>query len=329
MPPAGIAISRIGPESDALLRNLFEHYCHDMSEWFDVDTGTDGRYSYNTASIWAKDYRAYLATIGASIAGFAVIGSGAEWLGDPGAQDVHEFFVMRKFRRRGVGQRMAIRLWNEHPGEWLVRVFEANAPAVQFWRTAISAYSMGSYSEMRRFIDGRSWRFFRFVARGPAGNMSDIRPAELPRDLSEVRSLFREYAASLNIDLCFQDFEAELAGLPGKYNPPKGRLLLAWAGTEATGREAIGCVALRPLEGATCEMKRLYVRPQARGGQLGRRLAERICQEARSMGYSRICLDTLPTMVAALKLYTSLGFKPIDPYVFNPVPGAVFLELEL
>jgi ribosomal protein S18 acetylase RimI-like enzyme len=156
-----------------------------------------------------------------------------------------------------------------------------------------------------------------------------VLPAELPRDLNEVRSLFREYAESLSVDLCFQDFESELATLPGKYKPPQGRLLLARAGTEATGTEAVGCVALRPLEGLACEMKRLYVRPHARGGQLGRQLAERICQEARSAGYSRICLDTLPTMVAALKLYTSLGFKPIDPYVFNPVPGAIFLALEL
>ena len=154
--------------------------------------------------------------------------------------------------------------------------------------------------------------------------MTAIRPAELPRDLKEVRSLFREYAGTLNIDLGFQDFEAELATLPGKYKPPKGRLLLAWSGTEA-----VGCVALRLLEGDACEMKRLYVRPQARGEQLGRRLAERICQEARSAGYSRICLDTMPTMAAAIKLYTALGFKSIEPYVFNPVPGALFLALEL
>jgi ribosomal protein S18 acetylase RimI-like enzyme len=154
--------------------------------------------------------------------------------------------------------------------------------------------------------------------------MIDIRPAELPRDLNEVRSLFREYAESLSINLEFQNFEAEVAALPGKYKPPKGRLLLAW-----NGSNAVGCVALRPLEGDACEMKRLYVRPEARGEQLGRRLAERICQEARSAGYSRICLDSLPTMTSAIKLYTALGFKPIEPYVFNPVPGAIFLALEL
>ena len=167
MPPPGLVVSRIGPESDILLRNLFEHYCHDMSEWFDIDTGSDGSYSHDTASIWAKEHEVYLARVGASIAGFALIGSGADWLGDIGARDVHEFFILRKFRRRGVGGRMATLLWNEHPGEWLVRVFEANAPAVLFWRMAISGYSLdshqGSYQEERRVIDGRSWRFFRFV----------------------------------------------------------------------------------------------------------------------------------------------------------------------
>lgn len=154
--------------------------------------------------------------------------------------------------------------------------------------------------------------------------MIDIRPADLPRDLSEVRNLFRQYANGLGIDLDFQDFEAEMATLPGKYTAPRGRLLLAWSGTEA-----VGCVALRPLDESTCEMKRLYVRPQARGEQLGRRLAQRICEEAREAGYSRICLDTLPTMTSAQKLYQSLGFAPIDPYVFNPIPETKFLALDL
>ena len=158
----GLAISGIGPESDVLLRNLFEHYCHDMSEWFDVDTGPDGSFSYDTASIWASEQEVYSARVGTSIAGFAVIGSAAGWLGDIGARDVHEFFVLRKFRRRGVGKQMAALLWDEHPGEWLVRVLEANAPAVLFWRNAVSGYSLGSYQEEQRVIDGRSWIFFRF-----------------------------------------------------------------------------------------------------------------------------------------------------------------------
>ncbi len=159
----------------------------------------------------------------------------------------------------------------------------------------------------------------------------EVRPAELPRDLPDVSALFREYAASLDIDLEFQGFEAELASLPGKYAPPSGRLLLAWdkaSGESGAGR-AVGCAALRAIGHGMCEMKRLYVRPEARGTRLGRRLAERICHEARDAGYERICLDTLPTMTSAIGLYQSLGFRLIDPYVFNPVAGARFLALDL
>lgn len=150
--------------------------------------------------------------------------------------------------------------------------------------------------------------------------MIAIRPARFPDDLALVRQLFREYAESLEIDLAFQGFEAELAALPGKYAPPRGRVLLAFR-----GEEALGCVALRPVDDTTCEMKRLFVRPAARGEQLGRRLAQRICEEGRAAGYTRICLDTLATMTPALNLYRSLGFAPVAPYVFNPIADAVFL----
>ena len=163
MPP-DLVISKIGPESDALLRNLCEHYCHDMSEWFDLDAGADGRYSYDTASVWAKGYEAYLAKVGDSIAGFALIGSGSERLDGVGPFDVHEFFIMRKFRRRGVGRSVATFLWNEHPGEWLVRVLEANAPAITFWRGVISSYAAGSYREAPHMVNGRPWKFFRFAS---------------------------------------------------------------------------------------------------------------------------------------------------------------------
>lgn len=147
-----------------------------------------------------------------------------------------------------------------------------------------------------------------------------IRPARWPEDLPVVRALFVEYAQGLGFDLGFQDFDAELEALPGKYAPPAGRVLLAWRGDEA-----VGCVALRPVRNGICEMKRLYLRAQARGMRLGRRLAERICDEARGAGYDRICLDTLSTMHEARRLYERLGFEPVEPYVFNPLPGAMFL----
>jgi GNAT superfamily N-acetyltransferase len=125
----------------------------------------------------------------------------------------------------------------------------------------------------------------------------------------------------LGVDLCFQGFEQELASLPGAYAPPRGRLLLA-----LDEGEAVGCVALRPLGDDVCEMKRLYLRPTHRGDGRGRMLAERIMDEARALGYRTMRLDTLPMMKDAIALYERLGFRPIDPYYANPVPGALFLE---
>jgi len=151
-----------------------------------------------------------------------------------------------------------------------------------------------------------------------------IRPAEFPHHLDIVRGLFRDYVSALGVSLDFQDFDAELAGLPGDYAPPRGRLLLAWQ-----SQEPIGCVALRPLGQGICEMKRLYLKPSARQTGLGIQLAQRICAEARAAGYERMRLDTLSTMTAALRLYRSLGFRAIAPYYYNPIPGAVYLELDL
>jgi predicted acetyltransferase len=143
---------------------LFQLYIHDMAEWFDIDTEADGSYSYDISSIWKSGYDAYLAKLGESLAGFALIGRADEWLGDVGGHDVHEFFVIRRYRRNGAGQRMPALLWNERPGEWLVRVLEANAPATLFWRSMISSYSRGAYTEEGRIASGRPWRFFRFVS---------------------------------------------------------------------------------------------------------------------------------------------------------------------
>ena len=140
------------------------------------------------------------------------------------------------------------------------------------------------------------------------------------RDLDEVRTLFREYAASLRFELAFQDFDRELVELPGLYAPPRGALLLA---------RGAGCVGLRPLAETICELKRLYVRPSARGTGLGRRLAEAIVVEGRRLGYTHMRLDTVPGMDAAQSIYGQLGFRPITPYRPNPIPGAVFLELQL
>jgi putative acetyltransferase len=151
-----------------------------------------------------------------------------------------------------------------------------------------------------------------------------INPASTSAEVAEVRALFQEYGASLGFSLCFQGFDAELAGLPGAYAPPQGRLLLA----RADGAVA-GCVALRTLGDNTCEMKRLYVRPEFVGQGIGRQLALAIIEHGRAAGYDTMRLDTVPTMTVAIGLYSSLGFRDIAPYRENPIPGARYLELRL
>jgi ribosomal protein S18 acetylase RimI-like enzyme len=143
-------------------------------------------------------------------------------------------------------------------------------------------------------------------------------------DLLEIRNLFEEYAGSLEIDLDFQGFHKELTGLPGDYASSEGCILLAlWKG------QVCGCVALRKFDPHICEMKRLYTKPQFRGLGIGRTLCETVIGRARQMGYQSMRLDTLPSMKTARDLYLSLGFKEIEPYRFNPVEGASFMELTL
>lgn len=151
-----------------------------------------------------------------------------------------------------------------------------------------------------------------------------IRQALFPTEREDVISIFREYVSSPTVSLGFQEYEAEFAGLPGKYAAPEGRLLLAYE-----GGTVLGCAALRRVDESTCEMKRVYVRPAARGRNLGRLLVEAILSEAKLAGYSRICLDVLSEFTEAQKLYESMGFVHAKSVSFNPVPGTKFLALTL
>jgi putative acetyltransferase len=157
--------------------------------------------------------------------------------------------------------------------------------------------------------------------------LEDVRivSARSAEDFVAARRLFRAYADWLGVDLCFQGFEKEVAELPGAYASPAGRLLLA-----KVGDESAGCVALRPLDPGACEMKRLYVVPGFGGAGIGRRLAERIVEEGRAIGYRLMRLDTIPErMSAAQHVYRSLGFRQIPPYYHNPLDGVAMLELVL
>ena len=154
--------------------------------------------------------------------------------------------------------------------------------------------------------------------------MVTIHTADNTTALDEIRDLFREYEAFLKVDLCFQAFEQELAGLPGRYAPPGGDLLIA-----RKGDRAAGCVALRDIGFPVCEMKRLYVRPEFRRQGLGRMLCERIIDRAKAVGYRKMRLDTLDKLEQAVQLYQSLGFVETSAYYLNPLPGVVYCELDL
>ncbi|MGY4831330.1 GNAT family N-acetyltransferase [Sphaerotilaceae bacterium SBD11-9] len=151
---------------------------------------------------------------------------------------------------------------------------------------------------------------------------------DTPELLAATRAIFREYAASLDVDLCFQGFEAELASLPGEYAAPAGQLLLALIDDDLAG-----CGAFRPLADAdspnACEMKRLYVRPAFRRFGLGRLMAQRLLDDARRAGYAHMLLDTLDEMESARGLYATLGFEDVPPYYYNPIPGAHYLRARL
>jgi GNAT superfamily N-acetyltransferase len=156
--------------------------------------------------------------------------------------------------------------------------------------------------------------------------VSEIVEVTTPEQIELVRNLFAEYRAQLPVEYCFRSFDAEIAGLPGVYGPPKGTLLLA-----TIVGQPVGCVGLRPfpVEGS-CEMKRLYVRPGFRGGKLGRKLVDEVLRQAKLLGYSSMRLDTHPpTMPAALDMYRKLGFREVGPEPLEPVEGLIYMELAL
>ena len=154
--------------------------------------------------------------------------------------------------------------------------------------------------------------------------MPAIHHAQTDADIAHARELFLEYQSTLGVDLCFQGFSQELASLPGCYARPAGRLLLATGGDSV-----LGVVALRPLQGSDCEMKRLYVRSSGRGLGIGRLLAGTVISEARLAGYRRVLLDTLPIMIGAQGLYRSMGFVQIGAYCNNPIAGTLYMALDL
>ena len=154
--------------------------------------------------------------------------------------------------------------------------------------------------------------------------MLRIFQAETSEHYAAARELFEEYAAGLGHDLCFQHFSDELAALPGAYAPPRGRLLLA-----RSDDVAVGCIALREQSATICEMKRMYIRPAWRRRGIARELAQELIRIAREIGYERMRLDTLASMTPARQLYESIGFRQVEPYYHNPIPGAVFYELDL
>ena len=157
-PPGNVEIRPLRAAEETVLANLLELYLHDMAEWFEFDLRADGRYGYELTA----DKAVYLIRVDGALAGFALTHSAAPWLDEPDALDVDEFFIVRRFRRHGLGAYVARWLWERHPGRWLVRVYEANLPAVPFWRGTIAAFTDQDFTEERRFINEKPWRFFSF-----------------------------------------------------------------------------------------------------------------------------------------------------------------------
>ena len=163
MLPEGFRIVQVGDSSDQVLRNLFELYLHDMAEWFEFDTTQEGNFAYPTKQeIWDKGIDVHLLYSGEIPVGFGLVGSAEEFGGEPASKDMDEFFVVRRYRRSGIGRDFANELWSKYPGRWLVRVFQKNLPAIPFWRGSIATLTGGGYDEEIKEVKGRTWSYFRF-----------------------------------------------------------------------------------------------------------------------------------------------------------------------
>jgi predicted acetyltransferase len=161
-PPAGLEIRRVDRSREAVMRNLLELYCHDMAEWFLLDAGEDGRYSYPAEKVWNDQVDVYLASLGAIPIAFALVGPAEPFGGAPGAKDLDELFVVRRHRRGGIGKTLAADVWDRYPGRWLVRVYQGNPPALAFWREVVADHTRGAFREETRSLSGRSWSYFSF-----------------------------------------------------------------------------------------------------------------------------------------------------------------------
>ena len=157
-----LTVDRVGVAANEILVNLFDHYLHDMSQWFPLESGLDGRFRYDMAPHWGSRDPVYLARVDGALAGFAVVSSAERWINEGDVNDVREFFVLRRHRRAGIGESMARTIWANHPGRWLVRVLEENAPAAAFWKKIVDLYTGGRFTEQRSAPDGRARIFYTF-----------------------------------------------------------------------------------------------------------------------------------------------------------------------
>lgn len=165
MAESELVIRQVDRSLEDVVDNLLELYCHDMAEWFLFDANDKGLYTYAPDKVWNDHVDVHLASIGGIPIGFALVGSAEPFLGDRSAKDLDEFFVVRRHRRHGIGHRLATHVWDQYPGQWLVRVFQGNRPALPFWRTTVAAYTSGKGHEEVRQVNDRTWTYFTFDSR--------------------------------------------------------------------------------------------------------------------------------------------------------------------